>query len=92
LRISININEGGLLLAFEPGTRVEQMILCQCSAVTDATIEKLINEGASNLRAIVKSCGAGRRCAPCRDEINAMLCRAGASAGYDGAGGVACAN
>jgi bacterioferritin-associated ferredoxin len=86
LRISININEGGLLLAFEPGARVEQMILCQCSAVTDATIEKLINEGASNLRAIVKSCG------PCRDEINAMLCRAGASAGYDGAGGVACAN
>jgi bacterioferritin-associated ferredoxin len=67
------------------------MILCQCSAVTEATIEKLITEGASNLRSIVKSCGAGRRCAPCRDEINAMLCRAGSGAGYDGAG-AACAN
>ncbi len=69
-----------------------KMILCQCSAVTDATIEKLINDGASNLRSIVKSCGAGRRCPPCRAEINAMLCRAGAGAGYDGVGGAACAN
>ena len=67
------------------------MILCQCQGVTDATIEKLISDGASNLRAIVKSCGAGRRCAPCRDEINSMLCRAGTGAGYDGVGG-ACAN
>ncbi len=67
------------------------MILCQCSAVTDATIEKLINEGASTLRSIVKSCGAGRRCAPCQNEIKSMLCRVAARPGYDGTGG-ACAN
>ena len=67
------------------------MILCQCSAVTDATIEKLINEGAANLRSIVKSCGAGRRCAPCRAEINAMLCRTGTGASYDGGSAASCA-
>ena len=67
------------------------MILCQCSAVTDATIEKLISEGASTLRSIVKSCGAGRRCAPCQAEIKSMLCRTGGAAGYDGTG-ASCAN
>jgi bacterioferritin-associated ferredoxin len=72
--------------------RVEAMILCQCKGVTDATIEKLISEGASSLRAIVQGCGAGRRCAPCRAEIASMLCRAGAAAGYDGSGATACAN
>jgi bacterioferritin-associated ferredoxin len=67
------------------------MILCQCSAVTDATIQKLINEGATTLRTIVKSCGAGRRCGPCRAEICSMLCRDGASSGYDASDGAACA-
>jgi bacterioferritin-associated ferredoxin len=66
------------------------MILCQCQGVTDATIEKLISEGASNLRAIVKSCGAGRRCAPCRAEISSMLCRNSGRAGYDGDAGASC--
>lgn len=67
------------------------MILCQCKGVTDATIKKLINEGASTLSAIVKTCGAGRRCAPCRAEIASMLCRDSAGAGYDTTSGAACA-
>jgi bacterioferritin-associated ferredoxin len=73
------------------GAPGEQMILCQCSAVTDAAVEKLIKEGASTLSAIVKGCGAGRRCAPCRAEINAMLCRSNGAAGYDTASGASCA-
>ncbi|MGO9058467.1 MAG: bacterioferritin-associated ferredoxin [Candidatus Binataceae bacterium] len=66
------------------------MILCQCKGVTDAAIKKLIEEGASTLQAIVKTCGAGRRCAPCRAEITAMLCRDTASARYDADSAAAC--
>jgi len=66
------------------------MILCQCKGVTDARIKKLIEEGASTLQAIVKTCGAGRRCPPCRAEISAMLCRDTAVARYDAGSGAAC--
>ncbi len=68
------------------------MILCQCSGVTDATIHKLISEGASTLKAIAASCGAGKRCKPCASEIASMLCRKGTGAGYDAGSGAACAN
>ncbi len=67
------------------------MILCQCKGVTDAAIKKLIEEGASTLQAIVKTCGAGRRCPPCRAEICSMLCRDTASARYDATSDAACA-
>jgi bacterioferritin-associated ferredoxin len=67
------------------------MILCQCSGVTDATIHKLISEGAATVKAIASSCGAGKRCKPCASEIAAMLCRVASGAGYDAASGAACA-
>jgi bacterioferritin-associated ferredoxin len=68
------------------------MILCQCKGVTDAAIKKLIEEGASTLQAIVKTCGAGRRCPPCRAEICSMLlCRDTASTRYDASSDAACA-
>ena len=50
------------------------MIFCQCAGVTDATIRKLIAEGARSVADITRSCGAGR-CPPCRKEIKAMLYR-----------------
>jgi bacterioferritin-associated ferredoxin len=49
------------------------MILCQCAAVSDRTIERMIGEGVSSVAEIVRRSGAGRRCAPCREEIAAML-------------------
>jgi bacterioferritin-associated ferredoxin len=49
------------------------MILCQCAAVTDSTIEKLIEEGATTVADITRRCGAGRCCSPCRLEIGAIL-------------------
>lgn len=52
------------------------MIFCHCAAVSDSTIENLIDCGASTLSEISRKCGAGRRCAPCREEIIAMLSRA----------------
>jgi len=55
------------------------MIVCNCAAVTDSTIQRLIGEGARSVAEIARRCGAGRRCAPCRDEIGAMLSAASAA-------------
>ncbi|MGH7786090.1 MAG: (2Fe-2S)-binding protein [Candidatus Binatia bacterium] len=50
------------------------MIVCHCAGVTDTAIVKLIQAGgASTVRDIVKQTGAGRCCAPCRDEIRSLL-------------------
>jgi bacterioferritin-associated ferredoxin len=51
------------------------MILCQCVGVTDCTIKTLIADGASSVAEITRRCGAGRCCAPCREEIAALLYR-----------------
>jgi bacterioferritin-associated ferredoxin len=92
LRISFNINAGfHAALKSNRGAGDQTMILCQCKGVTDATIQKLIQEGASTLQAIVKTCGAGRRCPPCRAEICSMLCRDTAGARYDAGSETACA-
>jgi len=49
------------------------MIICQCVGVTDCTIRELIADGVSSVAEITRRCGAGRCCAPCRDEIAALL-------------------
>ena len=49
------------------------MIVCHCTGVTDSDIHRLIREGASTVKDIVRRCGAGRCCAPCRDEIASLL-------------------
>jgi len=49
------------------------MIVCHCAAVTDRAITDLIRDGASTVQEIVHRTGAGRCCAPCRDEIRALL-------------------
>jgi bacterioferritin-associated ferredoxin len=49
------------------------MILCHCAAVTDATIARLIDEGAKSVAEITRRCGAGRCCVSCREEISSML-------------------
>ncbi len=51
------------------------MIVCHCVGVSEAMIRKLIAAGASSLPEITRRCGAGRCCAPCRDEIASMLHR-----------------
>ena len=52
------------------------MVLCQCVGVTDATIKRLIEDGATSVPEITRRCGAGRCCAPCREEIAALLSQA----------------
>jgi len=49
------------------------MIVCHCAAVTDSEILRLIAEGATSSKEIARRCGAGRRCAPCRQEVDALL-------------------
>jgi bacterioferritin-associated ferredoxin len=49
------------------------MIVCHCVGVSDATIARLVEEGASTLAEITGLTGAGRCCAPCRDEIRSLL-------------------
>lgn len=49
------------------------MIVCHCVGVTDTMIRKLIAAGASSVADITRRCGAGRCCAPCRDEIASLL-------------------
>ena len=51
------------------------MIICQCTGVTDSRLKDLIREGASTVAEITRRCGAGRCCAPCREEIAALLYR-----------------
>jgi bacterioferritin-associated ferredoxin len=49
------------------------MIVCHCAGVTDNDIVALIREGVSTVKDIVRRTGAGRCCAPCRDEIRSLL-------------------
>lgn len=49
------------------------MIVCHCAAVSDSTLDRVIREGASTVREVTRRCGAGTCCAPCRQEIAAML-------------------
>ncbi len=56
------------------------MIICSCTGVTDATIDGLIEEGLCTVSQIATRCGAGRCCAPCREEIARMLALSRAAA------------
>jgi len=49
------------------------MIICHCAAVTDSDINQLIRDGASTVKDIIRRSGAGRCCAPCREEIASLL-------------------
>lgn len=56
------------------------MILCHCVGVSDKAIATVIEQGATTLADVTRRTGAGRCCAPCREEICAMLySRIGAS-------------
>jgi assimilatory nitrate reductase electron transfer subunit len=51
------------------------MIFCHCAGVTDATISRVIAAGATSVDEISRCCGAGQYCAPCREELEALLTR-----------------
>jgi len=49
------------------------LIVCHCAAVSDSTLRRLAEEGASTVAEITRRCGAGASCPPCRQEIAAIL-------------------
>lgn len=49
------------------------MIVCHCAGVTDRAIQDLARNGVCTVKDVVRQTGAGRRCAPCRSEIAAIL-------------------
>lgn len=49
------------------------MIVCHCAGVTDSDITRLIRDGVSSVSEIARRSGAGRCCAPCREEIAALI-------------------
>jgi len=51
------------------------MIFCHCAAVSNSTIEAIIDSGAATLSQVSRQCSAGRHCAACREEILAMISR-----------------
>lgn len=55
------------------------MIICQCAGMTDRAIGELIRSGAGTVQDIVRRTGAGRCCAPCREEIRRLLGAASAA-------------
>ena len=49
------------------------MIVCSCYAVSDRTLDKLIDEGARSLPEIRRACGAGGDCGSCQRQIQKMI-------------------
>lgn len=49
------------------------MIVCSCHAVTDREIRRLARAGASTVREVAESCGAGSACGGCRASVVAIL-------------------
>ena len=49
------------------------MIVCNCKAVSDRTIRKLVRRGAETPREIARACGAGVTCGGCRPAVREIL-------------------
>jgi bacterioferritin-associated ferredoxin len=49
------------------------MYVCLCLAVTSATVQQAIEDGARSTEQVAASCGAGSVCGRCRHTIRTML-------------------
>jgi bacterioferritin-associated ferredoxin len=49
------------------------MIVCICRRVSDRTVLRVIEEGASTVDEVGRACGAGTGCGACQDHIAGML-------------------
>jgi bacterioferritin-associated ferredoxin len=50
-----------------------EMFLCLCRGVTDRTVQKIIDEGATTVAEVGARCGAGTDCGSCHDAIEQRL-------------------
>lgn len=61
------------------------MIVCLCKAVNDSQLVEIIKRGASTVKQVADSCGAGSGCGACNKEIQDMIeNEAGFSSDHDG--------
>ncbi len=49
------------------------MIVCQCKGTTDATVRKVVREGARTVAAVGAACSAGTECAGCHETIAKII-------------------
>jgi len=49
------------------------VIVCHCHGVSERTIRETVREGASSLRQVARSCGAGRMCGGCRPTVRKLV-------------------
>lgn len=49
------------------------MIVCLCHGVSERTLEKVIDDGATSLKAVERKCGAGGDCGSCHFQIAKMI-------------------
>ncbi len=49
------------------------MFVCLCKAVSDVQLVEIIRGGASTVKKVADSCGAGSGCGACNREIQEMI-------------------
>jgi len=49
------------------------MILCVCRGVSERAVTESIADGAGNVDAVMRRCGAGGDCGACHDDIRELL-------------------
>jgi len=49
------------------------MILCHCMGVSDHSVRRAIQSGASDVGEVARACGAGTGCGGCRPLIHRLI-------------------
>ena len=49
------------------------MLVCHCHGITDRQIRRLVKDGASSTRDVVRTTGAGLRCGGCRSNVKQVV-------------------
>jgi bacterioferritin-associated ferredoxin len=49
------------------------MLVCHCHGITDRQIRRLVRDGASSTRDVVRATGAGLRCGGCRSNVKQVV-------------------
>ncbi len=57
------------------------MLVCQCNGVSDRTVRRVIQAGATSVGQVAQGCGAGACCGGCANAIRKLI---GSEAGTQG--------
>lgn len=49
------------------------MVICHCRAISDALVRQAVEEGALDIEAVIRRCGAASACGGCRPAIAQLL-------------------